>query len=555
MKMENKQETAEGRIEPTPDLMKVISVPIDEIELSPFQMCSAARRTQTVDLEESIRTSGMLQYPLMRLGSNGMKQIVAGERRYRAAKNLGWKFLPAYIVEMTDEEAMLAVATENYQRKDLGIFDEATQIKLLRDKGMSFAMISSRLGMPVKRAAQVASISEFSDEVLKVLSSEKARWEFEWGLDNLSLLAGLQQDTILEILDSLHGRNHPNTVKNAVGHRTSLLASAPWKLDDDTLHPEAGSCSLCPYRSSHQNELFGADGATEKKAGKGERCLNLPCWEIKLEKFVSAKVSALRDKNETVVLLGQGISSIQRTESGERVYPEWMVEKKKKDDKNAVPAVMMNGNSVGQVVWIADPEKSKSELIPKENKLSKPQTKDPAKLLEYEKESLATRKERHGMRRNALFLQIVAERLNEFKVVDFDAIISLVYAFGLDFRADRYVDQDPVDDKKFSPWDKYDEAQEKLKAKVVDFEAIAFRLWRMLLPVLLRRIAYVSAGKNVNQMNDANKLCIVFNIDDAAIWVDIMETLPDPKSWAQSADRMKELKGQLKEKEAKKKKK
>jgi ParB family chromosome partitioning protein len=102
-------------------------VPLDLLEPNPFQPRSSIDPAALEELTQSIRLRGVLQ-PLLvrpRPGTADRYQIVAGERRWRAASAAGLHEVPALVHEMTDTEAAAVALVENLQRQDLNAMDEA----------------------------------------------------------------------------------------------------------------------------------------------------------------------------------------------------------------------------------------------------------------------------------------------------------------------------------------------------------------------------------------------------------------------------------------------
>jgi ParB family chromosome partitioning protein len=102
-------------------------VPLDLLEPNPFQPRSSIDPGALEELTQSIRQRGILQPLLVRPHPtvNGRYQIVAGERRWRAAGAAGLHDVPALVHEMSDTEAAAVALVENLQRQDLNPMDEA----------------------------------------------------------------------------------------------------------------------------------------------------------------------------------------------------------------------------------------------------------------------------------------------------------------------------------------------------------------------------------------------------------------------------------------------
>jgi ParB family transcriptional regulator, chromosome partitioning protein len=98
---------------------------IDEIRPNPFQPRKEFRPDELAELESSLRTNGLLQSITVRPAANGHGyELIAGERRLRAATRLGWKEIPAVIKEIDDRALLTLALVENLQRADLNPIEE-----------------------------------------------------------------------------------------------------------------------------------------------------------------------------------------------------------------------------------------------------------------------------------------------------------------------------------------------------------------------------------------------------------------------------------------------
>ena len=100
------------------------------------------------ELADSIKSQGIIQPLLVRpLGGENTYQIVAGERRWRAAQLAGLKEVPVYVRQLSDKEVMAAALIENLQREDLNPIEEAEALQALRDAlGLTQEELATRLG-------------------------------------------------------------------------------------------------------------------------------------------------------------------------------------------------------------------------------------------------------------------------------------------------------------------------------------------------------------------------------------------------------------------------
>lgn len=130
---------------------EVRHIPVDQLEPNPFQPRSDLTSEHLEELVESIRTQGILQPILARplVGSPQRYQIIAGERRWRAATAAGLHEVPVYLRQMTDGESAAAALVENLQRKDLNPIEEAEGLQRLVNE---FGLTHEALGYAISKS-------------------------------------------------------------------------------------------------------------------------------------------------------------------------------------------------------------------------------------------------------------------------------------------------------------------------------------------------------------------------------------------------------------------
>jgi ParB family chromosome partitioning protein len=137
-------EAVEGRSTPVGGATELH---VDAIAPNPFQPRSRFDENGLKELADSIRASGVIQPILVRRHGVGGYQIVAGERRLRAAQLAGLSRIPAIVREYDDREMMELALIENIQREDLNPIDEAKAYQALVEKvGLTHDQLSERVG-------------------------------------------------------------------------------------------------------------------------------------------------------------------------------------------------------------------------------------------------------------------------------------------------------------------------------------------------------------------------------------------------------------------------
>ena len=149
----------------------VLSVPVDDISPNPVQPRKVFRDADLMELSCSIAEYGILNPLTVRL-RNGRYELVAGERRLRAAKLAGLSEVPCILLDVGLEEASLLALIENLQRRDLDFIEEANGIsQLIRMFGMSQEEAARRLGKSQSAVANKLRLLRLPQDVLDSLRS------------------------------------------------------------------------------------------------------------------------------------------------------------------------------------------------------------------------------------------------------------------------------------------------------------------------------------------------------------------------------------------------
>ncbi len=122
-------------------------LPIELIQRGRYQPRRQIPKERLEDLANSIRAQGVVQPIVVRATDAGGYELVAGERRWRAAQMAGLETVPAIVRDVPDEMAMALALIENIQREDLNAIDEAVGVKRLIDEfGLTHQEIADRIG-------------------------------------------------------------------------------------------------------------------------------------------------------------------------------------------------------------------------------------------------------------------------------------------------------------------------------------------------------------------------------------------------------------------------
>ena len=156
---------------PAPAGSGVIEVVAVDIERSPWQARAEFDETALKELSDSIRANGIVQPPVVRRRADGKYELIAGERRTRAAIMAGLKKIPVVLADADDRKAAEMGVIENIQRKDLNVIEEAEGYRLLKEQfGITQEDVAERVGKSRPAIANALRLLELPDEVKQLLS-------------------------------------------------------------------------------------------------------------------------------------------------------------------------------------------------------------------------------------------------------------------------------------------------------------------------------------------------------------------------------------------------
>ena len=149
-------------------------VPLDRIVPNRFQPRQQFEGDELAQLAESIRRNGVLQPILVRRKADGLFELIAGERRYRAAKLAGLKSIPAVVRNSSDEQAMELALVENLQREDLNPMEEARAYhRLTTEFGLTQEALAQKVGKDRSSVANSLRLLNLPNEIKELVESLK----------------------------------------------------------------------------------------------------------------------------------------------------------------------------------------------------------------------------------------------------------------------------------------------------------------------------------------------------------------------------------------------
>jgi ParB family chromosome partitioning protein len=140
-------------------------VPLDRLQQNPYQPRKAFDPDELAALSASVKSHGILQ-PLVVRAVGDQYQVIAGERRLRAAREAGLATVPVHVVNFNDQQTLEAALVENIQRTDLNAIEKAQGFKDYLDRfGMSHEQLAQRLGLGRPTITNLVNLLELQPEV------------------------------------------------------------------------------------------------------------------------------------------------------------------------------------------------------------------------------------------------------------------------------------------------------------------------------------------------------------------------------------------------------
>jgi ParB/RepB/Spo0J family partition protein len=245
-------------------------------------------------LADSMKSVGLVNPILVRPLEKGF-EIVAGERRFQAAKIAGLETVPVSVRELDDGQVLELQLIENLQRQGLHELHEAEGYEQLRKRGINAVQIAEKVGKS----------REYVFTRLKLLAlckeAKAAFYDSKLTFSTALLIARIPGEKMQkEALKELTNENRPMSFRQAqefVQNNFMLrLGDAPFDAAAENLVKGAMPCARCPKNTLAQPELFG-----DVKAGSVGVCTDPPCFQSKVAAAIDIKVKAAEGAGQKVI--------------------------------------------------------------------------------------------------------------------------------------------------------------------------------------------------------------------------------------------------------------
>lgn len=354
-------------------------VPLTQIKPTRFNPRTIDEKSEGFrKLLDSIKANGVMMPVHVRIlpDGQGKLELLAGERRFRCAQAAGLKQIPAiHLGVLSDEEAFEVTFTENYAREDLTPLEEGKAVAMLLEKyGNDTKAAAGKLGRSVSWVAARAQIWTNLSKSWKEASLKNPRWTASH-LAAIARLPQIIQDNYLETNRLGDGRlSDPPAYKEMtkqIDGDLHMLRQAKWNRAEAIRVEVAGksvqvACDACTERSSVQPDLFDESWAGNTQQ---DRCLNAECWKAHQDVYLQQRFQDLSKQHKDLVLAygdyagREDVAAARKLGSRKSIVDYWSVKQTKKTDKNAVPALVVNGKRKGEKIWIKKPSASCQEPL------------------------------------------------------------------------------------------------------------------------------------------------------------------------------------------------
>jgi ParB family chromosome partitioning protein len=156
-----------------PPTEELLQVSVDQIDPNPLQARTIFQTERLQELSQSIKANGVIQ-PLVVRRRGGRYQLVAGERRWRAAKLGGLTRVPVVVQELSDEQLLEVTLIENIQREDLTAIEVARAFdRLVKELNLSHEEIASRTGKDRTTITNTLRLLRLPSDIQQLLSEHR----------------------------------------------------------------------------------------------------------------------------------------------------------------------------------------------------------------------------------------------------------------------------------------------------------------------------------------------------------------------------------------------
>jgi ParB family transcriptional regulator, chromosome partitioning protein len=350
-----------------PVVSSVQDIPLDRIQESKTNPRRTFDETKLAELASNIRQHGVLQPVLVRPrpgGKDGLFELVAGARRYRASRIAGRETIPATVRELTDTECLELQLIENLQRADVHELDEArgyAALMQLQPGIYTVETLAEKIGRSEKYVYARLRLTHLVDEAQQAFYTAKLTVAHAFEIARLQ--PGDQRRALAECFP--RHRTAAAIAKDQKAEAVTVrelrgwiereihldLSSAPFDPQDEALLPSAGSCAACPKRTGNNPLLF-------PEIRHKSICTDRLCYGAKVEALVQIRTKLLEASGEDPVRVSQAPSwQAKKQQSGVLYDGQYRKVARKAECSQTKAAIVIDGPHAGTLLHVCRDEK------------------------------------------------------------------------------------------------------------------------------------------------------------------------------------------------------
>src|SRR5579863_4993620 len=353
-----------------PEGSSVLDIPLERIRESTTNPRRVFDETKLREFADNIRLHGVLQAILVRPapgGEDGMYELVAGARRFRASKLAAKSTIPATVRDLSDSECREIQLVENLQREGVHELDEGIGYRSLMDLKPDFYTVETIAAQVSRSPSYVKGRISLTDLIQPI---QTAFYDRKLTIAHALEIARLQpKDQERALMECFPGhRTSGSILKDRKAEALTVrqlrewiereiqldLKNASFDTEDANLLPAAGACTACPKRTGNNPLLF-------PEIRNKSLCTDPACYQAKVQAFVQLRVEPLVKGGQTPVQISESPSWQVRCKAHNTLYEgQYRCAEREGECPQTQAGVIVDGRKAGTILHVCADENCKT---------------------------------------------------------------------------------------------------------------------------------------------------------------------------------------------------
>lgn len=229
----------------TEEMADVQRIPVNQIVPNRYQPRQIFHQEELAELTASIKETGVIQPIVVRRKGDGVYELIAGERRWRASKEAGLNVIPAVVKNCTDQEALLLALVENIQREDLNPMETARAYsRMMKEFGLTQETVATKVGRDRSSVANFIRLTHLHPDLQVLVEKGQLSTGHAKALLSLPTTESQQRVARLVVSDSLSVRETEKLVEQSLIGKKPVARPArttQWTNLEDRLQKRLGT--------------------------------------------------------------------------------------------------------------------------------------------------------------------------------------------------------------------------------------------------------------------------------------------------------------------------